>query len=230
MRGSGPWPVADCAVTDCGRPERLTGLCGAHHQRKLRHGAVRAHIPLRGRDQASGLLWCSTCEASKPADDFHRNRATRTGRDGVCKACVTARRRSQRAHRTVVSKAWRESNADAIRASKRASYQRHRSLKIAATADWRRKNPERVRQLIRAQNAARYARLKDASGHATAEQIRARWAYYGDRCWMCRAPATDTDHVKPLAAGGSNWPANLRPACSPCNRAKSDTWPYLAAA
>lgn len=222
--------MADCAVTDCGRPERLAGLCGAHHQRKLRHGDVQAQIPLRGHNQASGLLWCSSCETSKPVDDFHRNRATRTGRDGVCKACVTARRAAQKVHRAAVRKAYRARRGDTIRAANRAEYQRNRERRLAASRRWREQNPDRVRQLIRAQNSARYARVKGAPGHATAEQIQARWAYYGDRCWMCRAPATDTDHVKPLAAGGSNWPANLRPACSSCNREKSDTWPYQAVA
>lgn len=42
---------------------------------------------------------------------------------------------------------------------------------------------------------------------------------------MCGDAATQTDHVKPLARGGLNVPANLRPICGPCNRAKSDAWP-----
>jgi hypothetical protein len=34
------------------------------------------------------------------------------------------------------------------------------------------------------------------------------------------------DHVKPLARGGSNWPANLRPACKSCNSRKGARWPF----
>ena len=37
---------------------------------------------------------------------------------------------------------------------------------------------------------------------------------------MCGTEATAIDHVKPIARGGSNWPANLRPACTPCNSRK----------
>lgn len=37
---------------------------------------------------------------------------------------------------------------------------------------------------------------------------------------MCGAPATCTDHVVALVSGGSHWPANLRPACKPCNLTK----------
>lgn len=69
--------------------------------------------------------------------------------------------------------------------------------------------------------------LEDAAlGEVTAEQLAARIAYYGGRCWMCTAPWTCIDHVKPLAAGGSNWPANLRPACRSCNARKQHHWPY----
>src|SRR5579863_639236 len=53
--------------------------------------------------------------------------------------------------------------------------------------------------------------------HATNEQIAARVAFYGGRCAYCGAPYTDLDHAIPIAQGGSNWPANLRPACKHCN-------------
>lgn len=62
----------------------------------------------------------------------------------------------------------------------------------------------------------------------TAEGLRARFAYFGDRCWVCRVPLTSEnrtkDHVKPLAAGGLHVHANLRPACRSCNSAKGDRW------
>jgi len=69
--------------------------------------------------------------------------------------------------------------------------------------------------------------LERAQGHATAAQIAARVAFYGGLCWICRtAPYTAIDHVKPLAVGGSNWPANLRPACTSCNARKGAQWPF----
>lgn len=83
---------------------------------------------------------------------------------------------------------------------------------------WALAHPEKQR----AWGIARRAREMGAAGHATARQIQARWDFYGRTCWMCGAPATDTDHVIPLNRGGSHWPANLRPACQRCNRAKSD--------
>lgn len=61
----------------------------------------------------------------------------------------------------------------------------------------------------------------------TREQLAARFAYYGGRCWLCREPGADvTDHVKPRIRGGPDWPANLRPAHRSCNARKSRRWPF----
>lgn len=63
----------------------------------------------------------------------------------------------------------------------------------------------------------------------SAAALAARWAMWGGKCWMCGTFATATDHVKPLCKGGSNWPANLRPACKPCNSRKGRRWPIVIA-
>ncbi|OHD15046.1 MAG: hypothetical protein A2Y38_25875 [Spirochaetes bacterium GWB1_59_5] len=91
---------------------------------------------------------------------------------------------------------------------------------------WRENNPEKVAAIIRRQNAVRSKRVRNAVGEATTAQVRARWDYYGGKCWICGRDATDMDHVKPIAAGGSNWASNLKPACRSCNRAKSAKWPF----
>jgi 5-methylcytosine-specific restriction endonuclease McrA len=66
----------------------------------------------------------------------------------------------------------------------------------------------------------RRARMAQAPGMCTMAQQLGRWAMWGDKCWLCGTSATATDHVKPIAKGGSNWPANLRPICKPCNSRK----------
>ena len=68
---------------------------------------------------------------------------------------------------------------------------------------------------------------RGAPGRASAAQVLARVEFYGGLCWICRTEPADTiDHVKPLRRGGSNWPANLRPACRPCNSRKGARWPF----
>lgn len=74
------------------------------------------------------------------------------------------------------------------------------------------------------QKRKRNAKMRAAEGHCTREQLAARVAYYGGRCHVCRGAADEIDHVKPVMAGGSNWPANLRPICRRCNRSKGATW------
>jgi len=72
----------------------------------------------------------------------------------------------------------------------------------------------------------RRTRENGAEGYADVNQVRARWEYYGNRCYICGVEAEATDHVIPLAKGGSNWPANLRPICNRCNSVKGAKWPY----
>lgn len=59
---------------------------------------------------------------------------------------------------------------------------------------------------------------------ATPGQLAERAAFYGGRCYLCGAEWEEYDHVKPRSRGGSELAANVRPACSPCNRAKGNSW------
>ncbi len=126
-----------------------------------------------------------------------------------------------------------------------AAYYRANAERLkAATREWNRNNPER----LKANNAARdperlrviardyYQRNRLARiaafhnrradqlgvlGVLTAEALEARIAYFGGHCWVCGGDADTIDHVKPIGKGGLNLPANIRPACLSCNTAKS---------
>jgi hypothetical protein len=71
-------------------------------------------------------------------------------------------------------------------------------------------------------------RLNDAAGkdYTTPSLIAARREMWGGRCYVCGAPATAIDHVKPVARGGAHWPCNLRPICKSCNSRKGTKWPF----
>jgi 5-methylcytosine-specific restriction endonuclease McrA len=142
-----------------------------------------------------------------------------------------------RAHRAATAErrraymvAYRLANPDVMRTWLAANPGRSRANAVA----WHAAHPGFNRAYVR----NRVARKLGAAGTCTEEQAAARWAMYGGRCWMCGGPATDDDHVKPLSTrrmppgskAGSNWPANIRPACGPCNSRKHDTWPYKPAA
>ena len=131
-------------------------------------------------------------------------------------------------------KVWREKNRKRVNEIAREGYARHRDKCLERSRDWHAKNPEKVkagkaryfkenRTTVLAWLMRRRTKKLNAPGHSTAEQIRARIEYYGSKCYLCRvAPYQHLDHVIPLSRGGSNWPANIRPACSPCNLKKSD--------
>lgn len=81
--------------------------------------------------------------------------------------------------------------------------------------------------VLRADTPPRRPREARAKGYATREQVQARVDFYGGLCRICRtAPYEAMDHVKPIAWGGSKWPANLRPACTSCNSRKGAQWPF----
>lgn len=101
-------------------------------------------------------------------------------------------------------------------------YTANRERRLAYMAEWRRNN----KVLIAAIAARRKAGQVGAVGVATAEQIQARIDFYGGRCWICHKPWEQLDHVIPWARGGSNWLANIRPACASCNARKSWRSPH----
>ncbi len=93
------------------------------------------------------------------------------------------------------------------------------------------------RSKINAKNRRRKHRARSAQGTYTEEQLQARIDLYGRRCYLCgcdwdtlSAPDRTVDHVIPLSQGGTNWPANLRPACKSCNSGKHDIHPLRVAA
>lgn len=101
----------------------------------------------------------------------------------------------------------------------RRYYQAHRQERRSYARAWGRGN----REVVKARAHRYRARKLSAPGwnYTTASLIRQRWEFYGSRCYICGTPAVATDHVIPLARGGTHWPANLRPICTPCNLAKS---------
>lgn len=142
------------------------------------------------------------------------------------------RRAQQRDYNRRTRAADPEPNRAAVREWARANPERRRAQQRKAY----RENPERAAahhrrwRLANLPKAAERSRRRRARQRAatvvpfTAEQLAARLSMFAG-CWMCGAPATEIDHVKPLAAGGPHMLANLRPACGPCNAAKGARWP-----
>lgn len=165
---------------------------------------------------------CTKCGEVKLLVEFKACRpSTPTLRRSKCQSCGRAESREwHRRHPGYVAR-WQRKNRDRGR-----EYIRRRLASGEGTVLRERINAQmrvwakanRVRVRVHEHNAR--ARRANAPGFSTPDQVLARAAFYGNCCAYCRGPYEVMDHVVPLARGGSNWPANLRPACKICNDSK----------
>lgn len=190
---------------------------------------------------------CTRCLEVKPSSEFNARKDTRSGLSSHCKACISASaaERYQRDGDRIRKRNsdWWKADPERARDTRRRSVVKnaeHRKLyareyrkakpeiKMAAERRWQQKNPDKYRACQLRKGATRRARLAAAPRvHFSAEQLQQRWEYYGGKCWMCPAVATEWDHVKPISKGGAHMLCNLRPSCRGCNATKQDQWPPL---
>lgn len=125
----------------------------------------------------------------------------RSGRDryGNCKECA---RKSRRAV-----------DAKPDRLAKKAARKRLRRLIDPA-----------FRRMVYLDNQMRRAKRRGAAGSFTEEDLLRILRLQKRKCCYCKASLRSgyqIDHIVPLSAGGSNWPANLQLTCrGPCNQRK----------
>ena len=156
---------------------------------------------------------CPKCKKEKRVAEFYCDRNN-------CRKCHNRRTWDDiKAHNTPERTARR---ADKNKLWKQVNRERHAELNRL----YAKRNRQRVSVRARKYAFVRRARQRAAQGRASAQQIMWRVQMFGERCWICSAPYEHVDHVKPLAKGGSNWPANLRPICRGCNARKAAKWPY----
>lgn len=171
---------------------------------------------------------CSRCGGWSPLGNFAKCRKAYDGLRSECKACTTlwnkAYWQSHREEISATTQRWRRAHPDKCYEYSRQWRLANPEKSRACTQKWRRANPRKNRAKV----ARRRAMKLGAAGaeYTTSEKVSARWAMFGGRCWVCGDEAQETDHVKPLASGGANWPCNLRPICRFCNASKGATWPY----
>lgn len=64
------------------------------------------------------------------------------------------------------------------------------------------------------------------AGRITAEDWQGKLTFFGNKCYLCKINldglVVHLDHRKPLTKGGTNWIANIAPACAKCNIRKGN--------
>jgi len=193
------------------------------------------------RDKTAATKTCTRCHIEKPCDEFYAGRRQ-------CKPChivnrdpaktreaarrfrqrhperVHAAAKKKRAKLSVEAReqlrlksaAWVKANPDKAKASRDRWNNKNRGRLRENDRKWAKANRDKKR----IHEFTRRAREAGAGGKATPEQVKARIDFCGGLCWICQAPYQDVDHTIPLAKGGTNWPANLRAICKPCNSKK----------
>lgn len=83
------------------------------------------------------------------------------------------------------------------------------------------------KRLVRRLHCSLYrARRKNAAGSYNKKQLIEKFTFWGWRCYLCLtqldAKTCTIEHRKPLSRGGTNWLANIAPACLPCNSSKQN--------
>jgi 5-methylcytosine-specific restriction endonuclease McrA len=189
---------------------------------------------------------CPRCRNSKKLASFPKHCGYKDGHHPYCRERkAKSDAASHTRHRDRRNAAARESyrtQPGPYKERALAAYHADRELVKQRATTWAVANPERRREIRLASARRRYVldperkrevwRRRQAAIRRgcvvfpfTVEQLAAKVAYWGGRCWVCGVPYEAIDHVKPLARLGPHMLANLRPICSPCNTRKRDRWP-----
>lgn len=120
---------------------------------------------------------------------------------------------------------------------------KHKDANVARATKWVEDNRERFNAAQRRRRQEnpilkmkesvirhkRRARMRQAEGTYTHEDVRRIFEEQNERCAYCGITLfwnipydIHIDHIRPLARGGSNWPDNLNCSCAECNLSKGD--------
>ena len=199
------------------------------------------------QNETEAVKCCTKCGEEKPLSEFHRDKSKAGGRRNDCKVCACLQKRkyskenndhvralkraNNRKHRDRIKKHDAEyyaANREEILRKKKEYHARPEikqqykeyQKRTGASKKWHERNPERRR----ASWVKRRATEREAKGEFTAEELRLRFDYHGNKCIYCGCTENLTvEHMIPLNKGGTNWPANLAPACGSCNSGKRDS-------
>jgi len=178
---------------------------------------------------------CSKCKAEKPLTDFSKNSSASDGIRSRCRSCVADYRSASKARIDEYNDDYRAKNMLRINEQrakyraeskeKRANYYELNKARIRKQAS---EYYEQNKEKYNARDRGRRARVKNAEGNHTSDDVISIFVAQRGLCANCKTKLFKSgkqkyhvDHIMPLALGGSNWPSNLQCLCPPCNHSKA---------
>lgn len=188
--------------------------------------------PVRRDDRGVVVaLVCTKCLEEKDVAEFHRSSTIKHGFRMPCKAC-------QRVRRAELQRAYNRRHPEKVKAGIRKWHEQNPDYeRERAKRRWR--EDPRVRERVRIasrRHAKEHPEYYALKAHERRTRDRAagkmvtpeQWAHiifaYGERCVFCERDdcKLTVEHLQPVSRGGTHAPANLAPACKPCNSRKKD--------
>jgi 5-methylcytosine-specific restriction endonuclease McrA len=127
---------------------------------------------------------------------------------------------------------WKKENKDMVNANCKKWCKDNRKKRLAIQKKWRDSNKEKQLELcrawekanphkVRAKNERRRAKINNANGNISSEQMAKLFAKY-PVCLKCGSAEDLThDHVVPLSLGGDHTIENSQVLCRSCNASKA---------
>lgn len=137
-----------------------------------------------------------------------------------------------RARNTERARQWYAANKEAASVKGAEIYKANSEAIKKRVAEYQRANPDATRLLYRIKMNKRRARLREAGGSYTRQDVE---RIAGLQKWKCANCATSIkklfhiDHREPVVLGGTNDPGNIELLCPKCNMAKSAKLPHVFA-
>lgn len=156
---------------------------------------------------------CTRCKAPNVADDSPFK---------TCENCLRSGREYRAANLEqcrAKDRRWHHEHPLNNRAAVKRNAIKHRSWYRDYQARYKREHPE----VVRASAANRRARLANAEGSFTHDDVKKQLESQNSICFYCPRHLVKfhVDHKTPLSRGGSNWPSNIVCACAECNMKKN---------
>lgn len=194
-----------CQVGDCQKPVNGHGMCNMHYRRWKVHGDVHHVTGTSPGTWTNVICSVSACEAPVSGVGMCAVHLARFRRHG--NPLLTFRA----PNRTYGEKLCAVDDCEVVARTCGLCSKHYRQANAA-------------RYALHSANR-RAAKRERCTGDISWEDIQAKFAYWGTRCWMCGSTERLTiDHVKPLSKGGWHVLGNIRPACLSCNCSKNNKW------